>query len=263
MLNNKIFDIKNPMIPFTKKDLRSVINKNVTVGYVSTNYYNLIETLKNISTAKQIQVTLNVNTIYNQTNNPIDKKDVLIKVEGTQTYQEYINNAVNSDDSSEYLNFLTYSVLFKDSIKQLKITMYKKFLWNYHNIDSWFSSNNIGLTSDTKNKLIQDFDYFISNVLNTNDYTSFVNSCSEDDIANASAYLIKCGLELLRKHKTELNTHINTTNKREEQIMLNNPIILQIYMLNSVASQCKKDWPRIKFSILDKKSLDSIALWEE
>lgn len=263
MLNSKVFDIKNPMIPFTKKDLKSIINKNITVGYISTNYYNLIETIKNIQTSKTIPVTLNVNTIYNSTNNPIDKKDVLIKVEGTQTFDEYINNAVNSDESSEYLNFLTYSVLFKDSIKQIKLNAYKKYLWNYHNIDSWFNINNIGLTSDTKNKLIQDFDYFNTNVLNTNDYLTFINACSETDLASAATYLIKAGTELLHKHKTELNIHINTSNKREEQIILNNPIILQIYMLSNVASQCKKDWPRLKFSVLDKRSLDSIALWED
>lgn len=263
MLNSKVFDIKSPMIPFSKKELKSIINKNVTVGYVSTNYYNLIETLKMISTAKQLPVTLNVNTIYNSTNNPIDKKDVLIKVEGTQTYQEYIDNAISADDNSEYSNFITYSVLFKDSIKQIKLNTYKKFLWNYHNIDTWFAVNNIGLTSDTKNRLIQDFDYFTTTVLNSNDFLSFIDSCGEQDIANATTYLVKAGVELLRKHKTELNIHINTANKREEHIILNNPIILHIYMLGTVASQCKKDWPRLKFSVLDKKSLDSIALWEE
>ena len=251
------------MIPFSKQDLKSIINKNVTVGYVSSSYFNLIETLKMISTAKQLPVTLNVNTIYNSTNNPINKKDVLIKVEGTQTYQEYINNAISADDESEYSNFITYSVLFKDSVRQIKLTAYKKFLWNYHNIDTWFNINNIGLTSDTKNKLIQDFDYFTTNVLNTNDFLSFTACCGENDIANASAYLIKAGLELLRKHKTELNLHINTSNKREEQIILNNPIILNIYMLGQAAAQCKKDWPKLKFSVLDKKSLDSIALWED
>ena len=94
------------MIPFTKKELSSVICKNITVGYVSTDYYNLIETLKRIATAKQIPVTLNVNTIYNSTNNPVNKQDVLIKVEGTQTFQEYINNAISNDENSEYINFL-------------------------------------------------------------------------------------------------------------------------------------------------------------
>lgn len=263
MLNSKVYNIQSPMIPFTKKELENVISKSTTIGYVSTNYYNLIETLKNISTATEIAATLNVNTIYNSTNNPIDKKDVLIKIEGTQTYQEYINNAINGNDDAEYMNFLTYSVLFRDSVKEIKLLTYKKFLWNYHNIDTWFKEKNIGLTTDTKNKLIQDFDYFVKTVLSTNDYLSFIDCCSDNDLQLASSFLIKNGIQLLQKYKVELNNHIHTMNKTEEQIILKNPIIVKIYMLSSVASQCKKDWPRLKFAVLDKKSLDSIALWED
>lgn len=263
MLNSKVFNVNSPMIPFTKKELSSVICKNITIGYVSTEYFNLIETLKRIATAKQIPVTLNVNTIYNSTNNPVNKQDVLIKVEGTQTFQEYINNAISNDDNSEYINFLTYSVNFKDSVKELKYTMYKKFLWNYHNIDTWFASNNIGLTTDRKNQLVQDFDFFKKAVIETNDFSSFIDSCKAEDIKLATNYLINKGIELLKKHKIELNTHINNMNKNEEQIILNNPIILRIYMLGSCAAQCRRDWPKLKFSVLDKRSLDSIALWED
>lgn len=263
MLNSKVFNIQSPMIPFTKKELENVISKHSTIGYVTTDYSNLIETLKRIGSAKEISATLNVNTIYNSTNNPIDKQDVLIKVEGTQTYNEYINNAVSGDEESEYMNFTTYSVLFKDTIRELKYTMYKKFLWNYHNIDTWFKQKNIGLTTDTKNKLIQDFKYFKEVVLNSTDYLGFVENCSDDDIRLATNYLIKGGLNVLGKYKVELNNHIHTMNRTEEQIVLKNPIVLKIYMLSSIASQCRKDWPKLKFSVLDKKSLDSIALWED
>lgn len=263
MLNSNVYNIQSPMIPFSKADLEKVISKHTMIGYVSTDYNNLIETLKNIATATTLNVTLNVNTIYNSANNPIDKQDVLIKVEGTQTYKEYINNAISNDEDSEYMNFLTYSVLFRDSVRELKYTMYKKFLWNYHNIDSWFKNKNIGLTSDTKNRLIQDFEYFKEVILHTNDYNGFIESCLDDDIKLASEYLAKASYALLQKHKTELNTHIHNMNKSEEHIIIKNPIIVKIYMLSNVASQCKRDWPKIKFAVLDKKSLDSIALWEK
>lgn len=263
MLNSKVYNIQSPMIPFAKRELENVISKHTMIGYVSTDYSNLIETLKMIGSAKQIPVTLNVNTLYNSTNNPIDKQDILIKVEGTQTYNEFISNAVSNDEDSEYMNFLTYSVLFRDSIKEIKYSMYKKFLWNYHNIDTWFKEKNISLTSDMKNRLVQDFEYFKDSVLHTKDFESFVSCCSDDDIKNASNYLIKAGVNLLQKHKTELNSHIHNMNRTEERVIINNPIVLKIYMLGSAASQCKKDWPRLKFSVLDKKSLDSLALWED
>lgn len=263
MLNSKVFNVQSPMIPFTKRELEHVIAKHTCVGYVSTNYSNLIETLQSLSKAKQVPVTLNINTLYNSTNNPIDKKDVLIKVEGTQTFDEFINNVIQGDEDSDYMSFITYSVLFKDAVKNLKFSMYKKYLWNYHNIDNWFTSNNIGLTSDFKNSLVNDFDFFTKNILLTNDYLTFTDSCREDDLLKACKYLVNGGLQLLNKFKVELNNHIHRMNRSEEQIILKNPIILKIYMLSGAATMCRKDWPRIKFDVLDKKSLDSIALWEK
>ena len=62
--------------------------------------------------------------------------------------------------------------------------------------------------------------------------------------------------------KVELNRHISNDNKRQEQIVLKNPIINKIFMQPSAAAKCRKDWPKIKFTVLDKKSFDSISVWE-
>jgi hypothetical protein len=96
----------------------------------------------------------------------------------------------------------------------------------------------------------------------TDDYETFIDSCKTEDISNAIKYIIKKGCEVLQKYKVELNNHIAIDNKRQTNIILKNPIITKIFLQSSAASRCKKDWPRIKFTTLDKKSFDTIGIWE-
>lgn len=263
MITNKdIFNINKVAIPFTKKELESVINQTVTNGYVSTTYENLIQTLQDISRSTEYPVILNPNEIFTSSNNPLIRDDVLIRVEGMQTYAEFINNVIQDADSYAWTNFMTYSEVFKDDIKKVKTLAYKKFLWNYHNIDTWFSENNIGLIDDDKNNLVNDFALFKERVLLTSDFETFIQCCKAEDVENAVKYIIKNGCALLKKYKVELNNHINTDNKRQTTIILRNPIITKIFLQSSAASRCKKDWPKIKFTTLDKKSFDTIGIWE-
>lgn len=260
--NKEIFNINKVAIPFTKKELESVINQTVTNGYVSTTYEMLIQTLDEISRAKEFPVILNPNEIFKSSNNPLIRDDVLIRVEGMQTYSEFIDNVIQDDEDTTWTNFMTYSELFKDEIKKVKTLAYKKFLWNYHNVDTWFSENDIGLIDDDKNTLVGDFTTFKERVLLTDDFKSFIDSCKTEDVENAIKFIIKNGCILLKKYKVELNNHISTDNKRQPLVMLKNPIITKIFLQSSAASRCKKDWPKLKFTTLDKKSFDTIGIWE-
>lgn len=263
MITNKtVFNINRVAIPFSKKELESVINQNVVNGYISTTYDNLIQTLEDISRSKEYPVILNPNEIFTSSNNPLIRNDVLIRVEGLQSYSEFINNVIRDGEDGYWTDFMTYSELFKDEIKKVKLLAYKKFLWNYHNIDEWFTTKNIGLIDDDKNMLVTDFQTFKKRVLLTDDYKSFIDACKTEDISNAVKYIIKKGCEVLRKYKVELNNHIAIDNKRQTNIILKNPIITKIFLQSSAASRCKKDWPRIKFTTLDKKSFDTIGIWE-
>ena len=263
MISNKdIFNVNKVVMPFNSKDIDSIISKSVITGYIATTYDMLVDKLKEIAKATQYPVTLNPNAIYLGSNNPLTKNNVLIQVEGTQLYTEFINTIVKTGENESWSNFMTYSELLKDEIKSLKITAYKKFLWNYHNIDAWFTAKNIGLITNDKNILLTDFDSFKTRVLMTDDFAGFVDCCVDEDVRNAINFIVKHGCELLRKYKVELNNHIANDNKRQETIMLKNPIITKIYLQSTVANQCKKDWPKIKFNTLDKKSFDTIGLWD-
>ena len=263
MIKNKdIFNINKVAIPFTKNELSSVIHQTVTNGYVSTTYDNLIQTLNDIARATEYPVIVNPNEIFTSSNNPLMRNDVLIRVEGMQTYAEFVNNVIKDDEDGSWTNFITYTEIFKDEIKKLKCITYKKFLWNYHNIDTWFTQKNIGLIDDDKNTLTYDFATFKERVMDTDDYMAFIDCCNSEDVSRAINFMVKKGCELLKKYKVELNNHISTDNKRQLTVNLKNPIVTKIFLQSSAASRCRKDWPRIKFTVLDKKSFDTIGIWE-
>ena len=263
MIQNKdIFNVSKVSIPFSKKELETVISKSVISGYVVTRYEHLVETLKDISTAQEYQVTLNPDMIFMNSNNPMERANAMIQVEGTQTYREFVDNVVHGAEDSAWTNFVTYSELFKDEIRNIKVAAYKKFLWNYENVDSWFTQKNIGLVTDDKNLLLSNFDIFRERVLMSDDYISFLDCCSEENIRSATAYIIKNGCALLTKHKVELNNHIAQDNKNQQFIVLKHPIITKIFLQSGVAGACRKDWPKIKFTVLDKKSFETIGLWD-
>lgn len=261
MLNKDVFNIRKTNIPFTRDEFMNAIEKIVIKGYIPVNYDVLISTIKEISVATEYMIVLNPNEIYNGANSPLLQNNVLIEVEGMYTYSEFVDNIVNGENDETWISFISYSETFKDKIKTIKLNAYKKYLWNYHNIDYWFESGNISILSDNKNSLVTDFDVFKESVLMTDDYISFIENCNENDIKKALNYIIKQGIEVMKLHKTELNNHIKNVNKHKQSLMIENPIITKIYGLTNIVSKCKKDWPKIKIVPLNKKSFETIGLW--
>ena len=260
--NKDIFDIHKVSIPFTRSAMEKVINRTVVSGYVAVPYERLVDTLKTISTATEYRVTLNPNTIFVNSNSPLEHTNVLIRVEGVQTYGEFIGAAIRGEGNDTWSSFLTYSELFKDELRNIKVSAYRKFLWNYHNIDTWFSEKNISIVTDEKNRLLTDFDLFRSRVLDTPDFAGFVDCCLPEDLENATKFIIYYVGKLLSKYRVELNDHIATDNKQQETITIRNPIITKIFLQSGVAGMCRKDWPKIKFTVLDKKTFDTAGLWD-
>lgn len=261
MKNKDIFNIRTTHIPFTKDNFLNTIDSVVTKGYIPVNYDTLISSIKEISMATEYSIVINPNEIYNGVNSPLIQYNVLIEVEGMLTYNEYVDSMVNNTNDETWASFTTYSETFKDKIKTIKTNAYKKYLWNYHNVDAWCENNNVSIINDDKNNLVTDFDTFKERVLITDDYISFIDSCLDEDIKRAINYIVAQGLEILKLHKTELNNHIRLSNMRSTTISVKNPIITKIYALSNIVARAKKDWPRIKMTSLDKKSFESIGLW--
>lgn len=264
MLNySEIFDIRKTTLPLGKKDLSGVLAKRSFMGYVQCPYNRLVDTLKEISQAEVYQISVNPQALYASGNNPFSHADVVIQVEGLRSYDEFVDKIINSQDGKEWTDFMTYSRTFQDEVKNIKIAAIKKYLWNELNINNWFEEANVRLPPASKMNLVSDFDLFKKNVLLTDDLQSFIDACDEGELKTASAVLTATLIKMFDKYRGELNHHIYNNTRREQSIMIKNPVINRIFIVSNYARQCEKDWPKIKFTSLDRRSFESISLWNE
>ena len=259
---SEIFDVNKTAIPMDKDSLSGMMTRTTMVGYYQCAYSSLVSTLKTIQNASELSISLNPQWLWNNANNPTNRLECVIQIEGMQTFGEFVDKVVRNEDDKTWTDFLTYSPEFRDEIKDMKCRAYKKFLWNYDNINNWFSDNNIGMINSNKNAILQNFDIFKKEILDTNDFESFIKSANQEQVERAIKGMTKVGCEKLQKYSNELKLHIKNNNKREENIVVKNPIINKIFILNGFANQCKKDFPKIKFSVLDKKNFDSLSAWD-
>ena len=118
------------------------------------------------------------------------------------------------------------------------------------------------MLGDTKEAIATDWETFKKKVLMTSDLYGFIDSCGETDLQNATKALSKNLCTKLVKYKPELMHHIMNHSKREEVITVKNPIIKRIFIISNYARQCEKEWPVIKFTTLDKRTFDSLSMWE-
>lgn len=260
---SEIFNIQKTTLPISKKDFANLLSKTAFIGYVQCSYDKLIQTVKEICSAETYQVSVNPDTLYAAGNNPFHKADVVFKIEGLRDHSEFIDGVIATNDTKEWTDFISYSETFKDEIRNLKSKVIQKILWTRENMNNWFEDKSVLLMQDKKDELTTDYDKFREYVLMSSDLYGFIDSCSEASLDKATKVLIKNLNSILTKYKYELQNHINNKTKNEEYITVKNPIINRIFIVSTFASQCRKDWPRIKFTSLDKRSFDSISLWEE
>lgn len=260
---SEIFNIQKTTLPVNKKELEKILAKKSFMGYVQCPYSQLVDTLKNISKAEEYEISINPNELYAQGNNPFSKADVYIQVEGLRSFGEFIDHIVQKEDEKEWTDFVTYSETFKDEIRNLKSKVIQKYLWNTQNISNWFAEKAVKLPNNAKQELIQNFDTFRKTVLLSSDLYSFIDCCDEGELKTAVKVLVKAAVEKLDKYKHELNHHVQNNTKRETSIVVKHPVVNRIFISSSFARQCEKEWPKIRFTSLDKRSLETLSLWDE
>lgn len=258
---DNIFNINKTTLPLTKNDVESVLSNSIEMGFVYCSYSEIVQTLKMISSATYVVASVNPDEIYNGINNPYTKADVIIKVEGTRTLEEFTTSIIKGNEDNSWSNFTTYSSLFQSSIRELKSQVIQKYLWTRKNIDVWFQSSNVAITADTKERIIGDFEYFKTCVLTTKDFDTFIQCCDEDNKKDAEKVLRANANKVLKKYKHEFTHHLGNISKKAPTIKLKNPIIVQVFVLNQFSAECKKEWPKIKFKSLDKKNFDTLSLY--
>ena len=259
---SEIFNIQRTTLPLTKKELESVLTKSIFTGYVQCSYNVLVQTLKDIAIADTYVCTINPDLMFQMSNNPFSKADCIIQIEGTRYYEEFINKVITNDDTKEWTDFITYSETFKDELRVLKCQIIAKYLWNRNNLNNWYEEKSVALLGDVKEKLATDWETFKEKVLMSGDLYGFIDSCNENNLNDAVKALSKNLCTKLQKYKPELMHHIMNNSRRETSITVKNPIIKHIFIVASFAKQCEKDWPIIKFTTLDKRSFDTLSMWE-
>lgn len=259
----EIFNLKRTTLPLTKKELEGILSKSIFSGYVQCPYNVLIQTLKDIQKSELYQCSINPEWMYQGSNNPLNKAEVIIQIEGIRYYEEFINRVISNEGSNEWTDFITYSETFKDELRVLKSQVISKVLWNVNNLNNWYESQNVALLQSVKDRLSTDWETFKTYVLLTDDLQGFISSCNENDLKKASKLLSYNLCKKLQKYKPELMKHINNNSKRELVITVKKPIVKRIFIISSLVGQCKKDWPILQVTALDKKIFDTISLWED
>lgn len=262
MLNYRdIFDISKTTMPLSKQDLSKILAKKSFMGFVQCPYSKLIQTLKEICEAEQYQVSVNPNQLYQDGSNPFTHADCVIQVEGLRSFDEFTNKIISSEDGKEWSDFMTYSETFKDEVRNYKLATIKKYLWNAHNINNWFSEGGISLPPNRKSEIIDDFEEFKRIILQSDDLHRFIDACDEGTLQQATQVLTASLVKMLDKYRPELNHHVDNNTRREPQIIVKNPVVNRIFVISNYARQCEKDWPKLKFTALDRRSFESISLW--
>lgn len=256
-------DIFNPtttVLPFSPDQLDSIVKSTVSSGFVMCNYNELITTINKINTAKEYDITLNAESILQNSTDPTQNNNVIIQVEGDRVNNIYNAHLISADDNN-LCSFDTYSVEFKTDVYNLKRAMLKKYICNYESLNAWASAEGVSITEDTILKLCNDFQLFVDNILLSKDLESFVRNLSKESIDTYVNALIKYGKALLQKYKVEVLTHFKNIAKLETVIKIKNPIIIKIYALSAVATKCKHDWPNLQITPVDRKSFESLSLY--
>lgn len=259
---SEIFNIQKTTLPISAKELSGVLSQKSFMGFVQCPYNRLIDTLEEISKADTYKVSINPNQMYHNGANPFHQADCVIQVEGLRSFDEFVNKVVAQEDTKEWTDFITYSETFKDEIRILKSQIIHKYLWNIQNINNWFDDARIALPTSRKEEIAQNWESFKQSVLLSSDLYSFIDSCDEGSLKRATESLARCTIKKLQKYRPELDKHVNNNTKREIDITVKNPIINRIFIVSNFANQCEKDWPSIKFTKLDRRSMDAISLWQ-
>lgn len=258
-----IYNTNKTTLPMNKEVLVSCINNLPIFGYVYCTYNDLVSKINEINAASEISVTKNPQEIFQKTTvNVEEMPEVIFKLEGQKINNDaYLNTVLRSNENDDWTDFSTYSKEFRDAIIHIKTLCFKKFLWNYDNIHNWFLSGDIQLDSSSEYILSNEWDTFVSDVMNTEDLQSFISCCSETDKQKYINVLRNNAKKIITKFKVEFMTHVDNTDRVEPFVTIHNPVINKIMVLSGKYSRCKKEFPMLNVVSISQRNFNMIGIW--
>ena len=257
-----IYNITKTTVPTSKEVLIDCINNAPTFGYIFCTYSELISKITEINSVTEISVTKNPEQIYQLTSMDVEAiPEVVFKVEGLKVDNDaYLNTVIRNNDTENWTDFSTYSKEFRQAILHIKELCFKKFLWNYENIHNWFLSGDIQLGTDSETQLSNDWESFKTDVIGTEDLSSFISSCAETDKQNYISTLRRNTQKIITRFKSEFMTHVDYADVVTETLTLHNPVISKIFVLSSKYSQCKKEFPMLNVISISQRNFGLIGI---
>lgn len=256
-----IYNIQKTTLPMDRDTLLGCINNSPIFGYIYCRYDELLNYVKRINSASEIDLTKNPNKIFNDINDPEGTPEVVFKIEGYKKNNDpYINTVLKTNDMETWTNFSTYSTFMRSDIMDMKEKLFKKFIWNYENIHNWFLSGDIKLSSNVEIEYTKNWEQFKEDVVNTTDLESFINSCGENDKENYKKFLIKNAKKLLKKYKYEIMKRVDVADKSQEVTSLENPTINKIFIVSNKYNQCKAEFPKLNVLSLSARNFNLVGI---
>lgn len=263
MLDSRfIYDVDATTLPLSKELLKSCINSKPIYCFILCKYEDLITTINTINYAEEIDGTLNGQMLFDSINSPVTSFDCVVKIEGLKKgYDSYLDHVLKSNEDCSWTDFRTYSKEFRKEITGLKETIFRKALWNQDTIDSWFEVNGIELPDSIRTSLGSDWNLFLDTVIRSTDRDSYVSSCSDDAKKLYIDLIYKNSKQLLDRYRVEVMSHVNQKDKSDETVTVTKPIVSKIYIMSNNYAKCQRDWPTLRVSPLNKKSLETLGLY--
>ncbi len=256
-----IYNINKTTLPMDRKTLSDCITVAPIYGFIHCPFDSIIDTVNKINSAKEITVTKNTEEIFNTTNAVETTPEVVFKVEGIKKSADtYLDTVLSTNDIETWTDFSTYSKEFRSDILRLKELCFKKFLWNYDNIHAWFQSSNVQLNASEEYRLTNDWEQFKQDIANTDDLESFIGACSDKGKQDFVNTLIHNTKKILNKHKVEFMLHVSENDRTEKTIVLENPIINQIFVVSSKYSDCRKNFPYLHVTSISQRNFNMIGI---
>ena len=256
-----IYNIQKTTLPMDRDTLLDCINNSPIFGYIYCRYDELLNYIKRINSASEIDLSKNPNKIFSEINDPEGTPEVVFKIEGYKKNNDhYIDTVLKNNDMETWTDFSTYSSFMKEEILNMKEKLFKKILWKYENIHYWFLSGDIKLSSNVEAEYAKNWESFRDDVVNTEDLESFIHSCSENDKENYKKFLIKNAKKLLVKYKYELMKRVDVADKKQEVTSLEKPIINKIFIVSNKYTQCKNDFPNLNVLSLSTRNFNLVGI---
>ena len=263
MLDSRfIYDVDATTLPLSKDLLKSCINSKPIFSFVLCKYEDLITTINTINRSPEISGTLNGQTLFDSINSPVTSFDCVIKIEGLKTSEDnYLDHVLQSNDDCTWTDFRTYSNELKKEIRGLKETVFQKALWSQEAIDAWFEVTGMQLPDSVRTSLGTDWKLFLDTVIRSSDRDSYISSCTDEAKKLYTDLIYKNAKNLLDRYRVELMAHATQQNKNDDTVKVTKPVVSKIYIMSNNYAKCQRDWPTLRVSPLNKKSLETLGLY--